>query len=70
MKWFLMLYLFGLTGCATVVNSIPSNDNTEQNSLDSPPMVFGLIVLLLFIKCRMMDISFIPIRLVRTVLLH
>lgn len=40
MKWFLMLYLFGLTGCATVVNSIPSNDNTEQNSLDSPPMVF------------------------------
>lgn len=71
-----MLYLFGLTGCATVVNSIPSSDNTEQNSWDSPPMVFddainkaflanvaGFWINSVIVVYKMSDddISFIPI---------
>lgn len=34
MKWFLMLFVFGLIGCATVVNSIPGGESNISGQIE------------------------------------
>lgn len=34
MKWFLMLFVFGLIGCATVINSIPGGESNSSGQME------------------------------------